>query len=58
MNVHKNARMTRFGRLQLVHRIRQEGWTVAQAAEASSVSGEHRLQVVGPLPGGRRAGPV
>ena len=38
MNVHKNARMTRFGRLQLVHRIRQEGWTVAQAAEASSVS--------------------
>ena len=58
MNVHKNARMTRFGRLQLVHRIRQEGWTVAQAAEASSVSVRTAYKSVGPLPGGRRAGPV
>ena len=38
MNVHKNARMTPFGRLQLVRRVRHEGWTVAQAASASPVS--------------------
>lgn len=38
MNVHKNARMTSHGRLLLVHRIRAQGWRVADAAAASGVS--------------------
>ena len=38
MNVHKNARLTPVGRALMVSRIEQEGWSVAQAAEASGVS--------------------
>ena len=38
MNVHKNARLTPQGRLLLVERITQQGWTVAQAAQAGGLS--------------------
>ena len=35
MNVHKNARLTPQGRLLLVRRITEEGWRVADAAQAA-----------------------
>jgi transposase InsO family protein len=38
MNVHKNARMTHHGRALMVRRVRDEGWRVAEAAEAAGVS--------------------
>jgi transposase-like protein len=38
MNVHKNARLTPQGRLLLVRRITEEGWTVADAANAAGIS--------------------
>lgn len=38
MNTHKNARMTVHGRALLVKRIEEEGWAVAEAANAAGVS--------------------
>jgi len=38
MNIHKNARMTRYSRALLVRRIQNEGWRVAEAAHAAGVS--------------------
>ncbi len=38
MNLHKNARLTPQGRALLTRRVRDEGWRVAQAAEAAGVS--------------------
>ena len=38
MNVHKNARLTPQGRLLMVRRIEEEGWSVAAAAEAAGLS--------------------
>jgi hypothetical protein len=38
MNVHKNARLTPFGRAVMMSRIEDEGWPVAKAAQASGVS--------------------
>jgi transposase InsO family protein len=38
MNVHKNARLTRHGRLLLVRRITEEGWRAADAATAAGIS--------------------
>jgi transposase InsO family protein len=38
MNVHKNARLTPQGRLLLVERITQQGWTAPQAAHAAGLS--------------------
>jgi len=38
MNIHKNARMTVHGRALLVSRICEEGWRVADAAQAAGVS--------------------
>jgi transposase InsO family protein len=38
MNVHKNARLTPFGRAVMMSRIEEQGWPVAKAAEASGVS--------------------
>ena len=38
MNVHKNARMTPLGRVLLVRRVVEEGWRMADAAEAAGVS--------------------
>ena len=38
MNVHKNARLTPQGRLLLVQRVNQEGWTVTMAAAAAGLS--------------------
>jgi transposase len=38
MNVHANARLSPLGRQLLCERIRLEGWTVAEAAEAVNVS--------------------
>jgi transposase len=38
MNVHKNARLTPQGRLLLVERITEQGWTVRQAAQAGGLS--------------------
>src|ERR1700743_2139250 len=37
MNVHKNARLTPFGRAAMISRI-EGGWSVGRAAEASGVS--------------------
>ena len=38
MNVHKNARLTPQGRLLMVRRIDEDGWSVAAAAEAAGLS--------------------
>jgi transposase InsO family protein len=38
MNMHKNARLTPQGRLLLVQRITDQGWTVAAAADAAGLS--------------------
>ena len=38
MNVHKNARLTPQGRLLLVQRIDEEGWRIADAANAAGIS--------------------
>jgi transposase InsO family protein len=38
MNTHANARLTPLGRRLLCERIRIEGWTVAEAAEAANIS--------------------
>lgn len=38
MNSHKHARLTLKGRALLVHRVRDEQWTVAAAAQAGGVS--------------------
>src|SRR6516162_6206109 len=38
MNIHKNARLTPQGRLLLVKRITEAGWSVVQAAQAAGVS--------------------
>jgi transposase len=38
MNVHKNARLTWQGRLLMVRRIEEEGWTVVVAAAAAGLS--------------------
>jgi len=38
MNIHKNARMTVHGRVLLVNRACEEGWRVADAAQAAGVS--------------------
>jgi transposase-like protein len=38
MNIHKNARLTPQGRFLLVERIAQNGWSVAQAAQAAGLS--------------------
>ena len=35
---HRRARLTPFGRLLLVQRVEEEGWTIARAAEAAGVS--------------------
>lgn len=37
MNVHKNARTTPFGRAVMVHRVREEGWSVTAVASAFGV---------------------
>jgi transposase InsO family protein len=38
MNIHKNARLTPQGRLLMVLRIEEEGWTIADAAIAAGLS--------------------
>ena len=38
MNIHKNARLTPKGRLLLVERITEAGWSVVQAAQAAGIS--------------------
>jgi transposase InsO family protein len=38
MNVHKNARLTPRGRLLMIERVREGGWSVVRAAAASGVS--------------------
>ena len=38
MNLHGNARLNAYGRTLMCHRVREEGWTVAEAAEAAGVS--------------------
>lgn len=38
MNIHKNARLTPQGRLLLVERVTEMGWSVAQAAQAAGIS--------------------
>jgi len=37
MKIHKNARLTPQGRLLLVERINQQGWSIAQAAQAAGL---------------------
>jgi transposase InsO family protein len=56
MNTHKNARMTPFGRALLVHRVRAEGWRVADAAQAAGVSERTAYKWLGRFrDGGERA---
>jgi transposase InsO family protein len=38
MNIHPSARFTPVGRALLVRRVTQDGWTVAEAAEAAGIS--------------------
>jgi transposase len=38
MNIHKNARLTPQGRLLLVERITEAGWSVPRAAQAAGIS--------------------
>jgi transposase-like protein len=38
MNIHKNARLTRQGRLLLVRRVEELGWRIAEAAKAAGIS--------------------
>jgi ribosomal protein RSM22 (predicted rRNA methylase) len=38
MNVHENARLTPQGRLVLVERVTQQGWSLTQAAQAAGLS--------------------
>ena len=38
MNIHQNARLTPQGRLLLVERITEAGWSVVQAAQAAGIS--------------------
>ena len=38
MNMHKNARLTPQGRLLLVRRVIEQGWTVVSAASAAGLS--------------------
>jgi hypothetical protein len=38
MNIHKNARLTPQGRLLLVERITEAGWSIVQAAQAAGIS--------------------
>lgn len=44
MNVHANARLSPLGRLLMCERVRLEGWTVAEAAEAANMS-ERRARI-------------
>ncbi len=44
MNVHKNARLTPHGRLLMIRRIEEDGWTVAASAAAAGLS-ERRTYV-------------
>jgi transposase InsO family protein len=38
MNAHKNARLTEYGRSLLVHRVCDQGWGVAKAAQAAGIA--------------------
>ena len=38
MELHGNARLTPFSRTLMCERVRDEGWTVAEAAEAAGCS--------------------
>src|SRR5688500_2930011 len=38
MDLHGNARLNAYGRTLMCRRVREEGWTVAEAAEAGGVS--------------------
>ena len=50
MNVHKNARLMPQGRLLLVGRITQQGWSVTQAAQAAGLSISRAYHWLAPLP--------
>ena len=49
MNIHKNARLTPRGRLLLVERIKEAGWSVVPAAQAAGISVRQRLSLAGTL---------
>ena len=44
MNMHKNARLMPQGRLLLVQRVTDLGWTVRLAADAAGLCGHRRLR--------------
>ena len=48
MNIHQNARLTPQGRLLLVERITEAGWSVVQAAQAAGL-GAAELPLAGAL---------
>lgn len=56
MNVHSSARSTRAGRALLVHRVNEEHWSVAEAADAAGVSPRTVYNWLAPPPGGGRRG--
>jgi leucine-zipper of insertion element IS481 len=49
MNIHQNARLTPQGRLLLVERITEAGWSVVQAAQGRGDLGAAELPVAGAL---------
>src|ERR1700751_5557041 len=52
MNIHQNARLTPQGRLLLVERITEAGWSVVQAAQAAGISGRQSYRWLGRQFGG------
>ena len=49
MNIHQNARLTPQGRLLLVERITEAGWSVVQAAQAAGISVRQSYPLAGAL---------
>ena len=49
MNVHKNARLTVHGRVLLVRRVMEEGWTVAAASVAASAQASSGWRATAPV---------
>jgi hypothetical protein len=53
MNIHQNARLTPQGRLLLVERITEAGWSVEQAAQAAGISVRLASPTLSRVPVGR-----
>ena len=58
MKLHANAPLGPKGRLIMVRRVLEEGWSLTEAAEAAGVSERTAGKWVAPLPRRRRGGPA